>query len=46
MEIDAWLTQFRRLWSSHVDALERHLDRIDPPKTTRRKTRTSKGKTR
>ncbi len=26
-EVDAWLTPFRRLWSTHVDALERHLDR-------------------
>jgi DNA-binding transcriptional ArsR family regulator len=29
-EIDAWLMPFRRLWTSHVDALERHLDRIHP----------------
>ena len=28
-EIDAWLSQFRRFWSAHVDALERHLDRMD-----------------
>jgi DNA-binding transcriptional ArsR family regulator len=28
-EMDAWLAQFRRFWSAHVDALERHLDRID-----------------
>src|SRR5467141_65311 len=28
-EVDAWLTQFRRFWSDHVDALERHLDRMD-----------------
>jgi DNA-binding transcriptional ArsR family regulator len=27
-ELDAWLAPFRRLWSAHVDALERHLDRI------------------
>jgi len=25
-EVDAWLAQFRQLWSTHVDALERHLD--------------------
>ncbi len=31
MEIDAWLTPFRRYWSAHVDALERHLDQINPP---------------
>jgi DNA-binding transcriptional ArsR family regulator len=27
-ELDAWLAQFRQFWSAHVDALERHLDRI------------------
>jgi DNA-binding transcriptional ArsR family regulator len=35
MEVDAWLTPFRRFWSVHVDALERHLDRVHG--TTRRK---------
>ena len=30
MEIEAWLAPFRRLWSAHVDALERHLDRTNP----------------
>src|SRR5437660_1390897 len=25
-ELDAWLAPFRRFWSAHVDALERHLD--------------------
>ena len=28
-ELDAWLAQFRRFWSAHVDALERHLDRMN-----------------
>ena len=28
-EVDAWLEQFRRFWSKHVDALERHLDRTE-----------------
>ena len=27
-EVDAWLAQFRRFWSAHIDALERHLDRM------------------
>jgi DNA-binding transcriptional ArsR family regulator len=27
-EVDMWLAQFRRFWSAHVDALERHLDRM------------------
>jgi DNA-binding transcriptional ArsR family regulator len=30
MEIAAWLAPFRRFWSRHVDALERHLDGMDP----------------
>jgi DNA-binding transcriptional ArsR family regulator len=51
-ELDMWLAQFRRFWSAHVDALERHLDRMDkstPPKTktksTRSKPRNTKGET-
>ena len=27
-EVDRWLAPFRRFWSAHVDALERHLDRM------------------
>lgn len=30
-EVDVWLAPFRRFWSAHVDALERHLDRMDKP---------------
>jgi DNA-binding transcriptional ArsR family regulator len=47
-ELDAWLAQFRRFWSAHVDALERHLDRMDqliPSKSTSRKTTPAKKKT-
>jgi DNA-binding transcriptional ArsR family regulator len=33
-EVDAWLAPFRRFWSAHVDALERHLDRMDRSKKT------------
>ena len=29
MELDEWLVPFRRFWSKHVDALERHLDAMD-----------------
>lgn len=29
MEVDAWLAPFRQFWTTHVDALERHLDRMD-----------------
>jgi hypothetical protein len=38
-QVDAWLAQFRRFWSAHVDALERHLDRMDPSTPTKRKTK-------
>ena len=47
-EVDAWLAQFRRFWSEHVDALERHLDRmalsntnqkLAPTKRTKKRTK-------
>jgi DNA-binding transcriptional ArsR family regulator len=38
-ELDAWLAPFRRCWSAHLDALERHLDRMDRSTRTKRKTR-------
>ena len=38
-EIDAWLEPFRRFWSAHVDALERHLDRMDEPPPSKGKGR-------
>src|SRR3981189_3123060 len=37
-EVDAWLAPFRRFWSAHVDALERHLDHMDQSTPTKRKT--------
>ena len=30
-ELDEWLAPFRRFWTRHVDALERHLARMDEP---------------
>jgi DNA-binding transcriptional ArsR family regulator len=39
-ELDMWLAQFRRFWSAHLDALERHLDRMDP--TPKKKKTTSR----
>jgi DNA-binding transcriptional ArsR family regulator len=33
-ELDDWLARFRRFWSGHLDALERHLDRMDPSTPT------------
>ena len=38
-EVDDWLAPFRRFWSVHVDALERHLDRMDESTPTKKKTR-------
>ena len=42
-ELDEWLAPFRDLWSRHVDALERHLDKMhraqESEKTKRRKKR-------
>jgi DNA-binding transcriptional ArsR family regulator len=38
-QVDLWLAPFRRFWSAHVDALERHLDRMDRSTLTKRKTR-------
>ena len=35
-ELEVWLAPFRRFWSEQVDALERHLDRIDPMTPTRK----------
>jgi DNA-binding transcriptional ArsR family regulator len=34
-EVDAWLAPFRRFWSAHLDALERHLDRMERSSPTR-----------
>ncbi len=47
-EVDAWLDQFRRFWSVHMDALERHLDRMEQDRTGQSKQDRStptKGKT-
>ena len=37
-EIDAWLAPFRRFWSAHVDALERHLDRMESTEKKKKNT--------
>ena len=42
LELEAWLAPFRRFWAGHLDALERHLDRMDQPTRTKRKTRRRK----
>jgi DNA-binding transcriptional ArsR family regulator len=47
-QVDAWLAQFRRFWSAHVDALERHLDRMYPstPQTRKQQRKTTRPKPR
>ena len=45
-EVDAWLAPFRRFWSAHVDALARHLDRIDPPAPAKNKPKNPRPKSR
>jgi DNA-binding transcriptional ArsR family regulator len=42
LEVDDWLDQFRRFWSAHVDALERHLDQMDKPTPKQQKPRRKK----
>ena len=38
-EIDEWLAPFRRFWSAHIDALERHLERMEHAATPKERTR-------
>jgi len=39
MELDTWLAPFRRYWSKHLDALEKHLDRMDKAPSVKGKKR-------
>ena len=41
-QVAAWLAPFRRFWSAHVDALERHLDRMEQSPPKKRKPRRRK----
>jgi len=43
-ELEAWLAPFRRFWSHHVDALERHLDRMEQVTQTKSQAKTTKRK--
>jgi DNA-binding transcriptional ArsR family regulator len=48
-ELDDWIAPFRRFWSTHVDALERHLDRMaetDQPAPTRKKKKPQRNRAR
>lgn len=44
-ELDAWLAPFRSLWSAHIDALERHLDRMSRTTASKRRPRARTKKT-
>jgi len=44
MEVDEWLAPFRRFWSAHVDALERHLDRMEEKRAPKRAKRAAGSK--
>ena len=43
-EVEAWLAPFRRFWSAHMDALERHLDRADQSTRTKKKAKARRRK--
>ena len=45
-EVDVWLSQFRRFWSAHVDALERHLDRMERSQNKTKQGRKKRGSVR
>src|SRR6516162_1673497 len=42
-EVDVWLAPFRRFWSAHIDALERHLDRMEQSTPTKKTTTRRRG---
>jgi len=41
-ELDEWLVSFRRVWSKHIDALERHLDKLEKASSLKGKKRHGK----
>jgi hypothetical protein len=43
-EFDEWLAQFRRFWSAHIDALERHLEKMDEPTPRKKIVKNAKAK--
>lgn len=42
-EAAKWIEEYRRFWSPYLDALERHLDRMEQSALTGRKTRRRRG---
>jgi DNA-binding transcriptional ArsR family regulator len=45
-QVDEWLAPFRRFWLAHVDALERHLDRLEQSAQPKTPPARKKGKSR
>ena len=45
-EVDAWLAPFRQFWSAHLDALERHLDRMEETSKSKKKPATTSSRRR
>jgi DNA-binding transcriptional ArsR family regulator len=43
LEVETWLAPFRRFWSAHLDALERHLDRMEQSTRMKRETKKRRG---
>jgi DNA-binding transcriptional ArsR family regulator len=43
-EVEEWLAPFRKFWSGRVDALERHLDRMEQREQTKKKTKKTRRK--
>ena len=41
-EAASWIEEYRRFWSTHLDALERYLDRMDRSTPANKKKRTKK----
>ena len=42
----SWLEEYRRFWSTHLDALERYLDRLHPSTPKRKASKRSRGSNR
>ncbi len=43
-EVEDWLAPFRQFWSAHVDALERHLDRMEAADTNNNQDKPARAK--
>ena len=44
-EASDWIAEYRRFWTPYINALERHLDRMKLAESTKKASRTTRGKT-